>query len=87
MGVQFALMGAVFMDHSLVPDGVKENKMASCVGIFFVGNMLSSGFTKTNAFEIYLDERLLWSTLKMQRKPTMEDLMKSFQKAGIGIQG
>jgi len=87
MGAQFALMGAVGMDYPLVPIGMRENKMASCMGAFFVGNMISSSFTKTNAFEIYLNDRLLWSTLKTQRKPTMQDLVKSFKKVGVLIQG
>lgn len=84
---QFALMGAVFVDYQLVPLGMRENKMASCAGIFFVGNMLSSGMTKTNAFEIYLDGQRLWSTLETQRKPTTNDLVQSFKKAGIEFQG
>jgi len=81
------VMGAVFADFGMVPDGMRENKMASCLGSFFVGNMISGGLTKTNAFEIYLNERLLWSTLKTQRKPNMDDLLNSFRKAGITIQG
>lgn len=75
------------MDVKLVPSAMRENKMAWCIGTFFVGNMFSSGLTKTNAFEIYLNERLLWSTLKTQRKPSQEDLVESFRKAGIEIQG
>lgn len=84
---QFALMGGVLMDNKLVPPQMRENKMAWCMGTFFVGNMLSSGFTKTNAFEIYLNERLLWSTLETHRKPSMEDLVDSFRKVWIQIQG
>lgn len=74
------------MDHSLIPDSVRQNKMAWCMGTFFIGNMISSGLTKTNAFEIYLDERLIWSTLQTNRKPTMEDLVRSFRKVGVEFQ-
>lgn len=84
---QYALIGGTLTDFSLVPDGFRENKMASCAGIFFVGNMIGSGLTKTNAFEIYLDGELLWSTLQTQRKPSMQDLENSFRKAGIRLQG
>jgi len=83
---QFASMGAIFADHPWVPPGLRENKMPSCVGAFFIGNMISSGMTKTNAFEIYLDKKLLWSTLQTQRKPSMHDLVNSFAKVGIQIQ-
>lgn len=86
MGMQFAVMGAVGMEYQGLPPGMRENKMASCMGLFFVGNMISGGFTKTNAFEIYFNEKLLWSTLKTQRKPNMQDIVKSFKKAGIRIQ-
>lgn len=80
------MMAGVFMDNQLIPPGMRENKMAVCMGTFFVGNMVSGGLTKTNAFEIYLNDRLLWSTLKTQRKPTTEDLVSSFRKVGITIE-
>lgn len=83
----FALIGATAMGHSMLPPGMLQNKVASCMGIFFLGNMISGGLTKTNAFEIYLDGQLLWSTLETHRKPTMEDLVRSFKKAGIRLQG
>jgi len=81
------LIGAIYFENGLVPPGMIQNKMASCVGSFFVGNMISSSLTKTNAFEIYLGERLLWSSLKTQRKPNMQDLVNSFDKIGVRIQG
>lgn len=83
--LQYGALGAIFFDAGLVPPGVKENKMASCMGIFFVGNMFSSALTKTNAFEIYLDEQLLWSSLKTERKPNLDDLTESFKKVGITL--
>lgn len=82
---QFGLIGAVLMDFKMLPPGMRENKMASCLGSFFVGNMVSGSFTKTNAFEIYLNERLLWSSLKAQRKPDWPDVVKSFKKANINF--
>jgi len=84
---QYSLIGSIYFEFGLVPPGLIENKMASCVGSFFVGNMISSSLTKTNAFEIYLGERLLWSSLKTQRKPNMQDLQNSFKKVGVQIQG
>jgi len=83
---QYGLLGSIFFDVSLVPPALKENKWASCMGIFFVGNMFSSALTKTNAFEIYLDEKLLWSSLKTERKPSLEDLTESFRNVGITLQ-
>lgn len=81
------MIGATYFEAPIVPEGMRENKVAACLGTFFMGNMISSGLTKTNAFEIYLNEKLLWSSLETQRKPNMEDLARSFRKAGISIQG
>jgi len=75
------------MEVGLIPEGMTQNKVPACLGTFFMGNMISSSLTKTNAFEIYLNERLLWSSLKTQRKPSMEDLVDSFSKAGIRLRG
>lgn len=83
---QFGVMGATFMEHALVPPAMRENKLASCMGLFFVGSMFSNGLVKTNAFEIYLNERLLWSTLETHRKPSMQDLVDSFAKVGVRLQ-
>lgn len=82
---QFGLIGAILMDFHLLPPGLRENKVASCLGSFFIGNMVSSGMTKTNAFEIYLNEKLLWSSLKAERKPEWPDLVKSFKQANINF--
>jgi len=83
--VQFSLIGAIWFEAGLVPVGMVQNKMASCVGTFFAGNMISSSLTKTNAFEIYLNDKLLWSSLKAHRKPNMQDLVNSFNKVGVRI--
>jgi len=82
---QYSLIGAIYFEYKQLPPGLIENKVASCLGTFFMGNMFTSGLTKTNAFEIYLDEKLLWSTLKTQRKPDMDDLEKSFKKVGVAF--
>jgi hypothetical protein len=34
---QFALMGGVMMDVKMVPSAMRENKMAWCMGTFFLG--------------------------------------------------
>lgn len=81
------MIGGIYFEHPLVPEGLFQNKMASCLGTFFMGNMIAGGLTKTNAFEIYLNDKLLFSALKTQRKPNMQDLVRSFQKAGVTLHG
>lgn len=42
---------------------MKENKMMAMIGVFFGGNILSSTFTNTGAFEMYFDDVLIFSKL------------------------
>jgi len=84
--MQILLIGLVLLgDPSMLPEGVRENKMAAVMGIFFGASMLSSAFTKTNAFEIYVGKDLVFSKLQTERMPNMQDLVKGFKKVGIKI--
>merc|ERR1719240_4319 len=71
------------MCDSVLPTGMAENKAMSFFVIMFGGSMVSSGLTKTDAFEIYVGRRLVWSTLKRRRHPGMQDLVRGFDKAGV----
>lgn len=73
----------LFFFDKVLPEGMREQKVMSFFGIFMGGSMVSSAITKTDAFEIYLGRKLVFSTLKMHRKPTMEDLTRSFGAHGI----
>lgn len=82
---QILLILNVFLNDRLMPEYIKENKMASVFGIFLVLNMVASGLTKTSAFEIYVGKTQIWSTMKHERMPNMNDLVKGFKKVGITI--
>lgn len=82
---QMLLILNVFLNERLMPDYIKENKMASVFGIFLVLNMIASGLTKTNAFEIYVGKTQVWSTMKHDRMPNMNDLVKGFKQVGITL--
>jgi hypothetical protein len=82
---QILLILNVFLNERLMPDYIKENKMASVFGIFLVLNMIASGLTKTNAFEIYVGKTQVWSTMKHERMPNMNDLVKGFKQVGITL--
>jgi len=82
---QYSLIGAIYFEFGMLPEGMTQSKVPACLGTFFMGNMVSGSLTKTNAFEIYMNERLLWSSLQTHRKPNMEDLRDSFNKIGIQI--
>jgi len=82
---QYAVMAALFFADHLLPPGFRESKAMTFFGVMFGGSMISSGLTKTDAFEIYLGRKLVWSTLKRQRQPRMNDLVRGFQKAGVEL--
>uniref|UniRef100_A0A7S2IMR5 Uncharacterized protein n=1 Tax=Alexandrium andersonii TaxID=327968 RepID=A0A7S2IMR5_9DINO len=85
--MQIMLMGLLFMvNEKMLPEGVRENKMATVMGVFFMSSMASSALTKTNAFEIYVGRKLVFSKLKTDRMPNMRDLVKGFKSAGMDIE-
>jgi hypothetical protein len=79
------LMGAVFLYDKILPESWRNNKMGTFLAIWIGSSMLSSMLTKSNAFEIYKGNDLVWSTLKSDRLPNMSDLIKGFEKVGIEI--
>jgi len=84
--MQILLIGLILLgDPSILPEGIRENKMAAVMGIFFGASMLSSAFTKTNAFEIYVGKDLIFSKMQAERMPNMQDLVKGFKKIGITL--
>lgn len=91
--VQMGLFGLVFFGESLLSaasagplplfDMVKENKFASFMFIWLMGNMVQANLLSTGAFEIQKGNKLIWSSLEEQRLPNMEDLVEAFGKVGV----
>jgi len=84
--VQISMFVVLFAHDKVLPEGFRENKMFAFFGTFMMGQMVSSGLLKTEAFEIYLGKQLVWSSLKNERMPGLRDLVNGFKKAGITIQ-
>lgn len=42
---------------------LKENKWMYAIGAFFIGSQISSALLSTGAFEIYIDDALVYSKL------------------------
>mmetsp|Transcript_55764 Transcript_55764/g.122058 ORF Transcript_55764/g.122058 Transcript_55764/m.122058 type:complete len:96 (-) Transcript_55764:79-366(-) len=82
--MQILLIGIV-LSVDILPEGIRENKMSAVFAIFMVTNMIASALTKTNAFEIYVGEDLIWSTMARQRSPNLQDLVKGFASVGVEI--
>ncbi|XP_065684793.1 uncharacterized protein LOC100209879 isoform X1 [Hydra vulgaris] len=53
----------------------QNHKIMSCVGVFFIGNTIENGLLQTGAFEIYFNDVLIWSKLKTQKLPSVEELL------------
>jgi len=62
---------------------MKDNKFASFMLIWLVGNMVQSSLLSTGAFEIHHGEALIWSSLEEKRLPNMGDLLHAFKKTGV----
>jgi len=62
--------------------GLNENKMAGFVGVMLVGSF-SSTLMKTNAFEVYYNDVEIFSKIKLNRMPSMDELMHLFREAGL----
>lgn len=58
---------------------INDNKM-TCVGIIFFINMMSSQMLQTGAFEIYLDDRLIFSKLQSGGMISVEQLAVLIRK-------
>lgn len=83
---QFAGFLFLFLFDQVLPAGMRENKGMSFFGIWMGGATVSSALTKTDAFEIYMGKRLVWSSLTMGRKPDYNDLVQNFKKAGVELE-
>ncbi len=83
---QIAIVGLLIAgSDNLLPQIVRENKWSVGIFTWFLGNAISSALTNTGAFEIYLGDRLIWSTLKEGNLPNYAQLMEAFKNAGIDL--
>jgi hypothetical protein len=53
------------------------------MGGFLIGNMLNNNITNSGAFEIYCNERLIWSAINNQKRvPNLEAIISMVQRYG-----
>ena len=53
---------------------LKEKQFVVIMGIMFIGNNISSMLTSTGAFEVYLDNNLIFSQLASGKIPTTQEI-------------
>merc|ERR1712146_543387 len=69
----------------LLPREMRENKVYSFLAIWMGGSMVSQMLVKSNAFEVYKGQDLVWSSLKKGRTPNFNDIVSGFAKVGVEI--
>ena len=91
---QFSIIIAAFSGSYIKPyligivpenylDWIEGNKMMVGMGGFFIGNMLNNNITNSGAFEIYCNERLIWSAINNQKRvPNLEAIIGMVQRYG-----
>jgi hypothetical protein len=53
------------------------------MGAFFVGNILNNNITNSGAFEMYCNEKLIWSAINNEKKvPNLESIINMVQRYG-----
>ena len=85
---QIGLIGLLIAgSDNLLPAYVRDNKWTVGIFVWFLGNAFSSFLTNTGAFEIYVGETLVWSTLKEGALPNYMQLLEAFRAVGVDLGG
>lgn len=83
---QLGTVLALFLRNKGLPGAMRGNKIASTFAIWLGGSMVRSGLTKTGAFEVYLGQKLVWSSIqKGGDTPKLKDVVESFKAVGINL--
>jgi len=87
--ILLAFSGSYIKPHliGLVPenylDWIEGNKMMVGMGGYLIGNILNNNITNSGAFEIYCNERLIWSAINNQKRvPNLESIISMVQRYG-----
>lgn len=83
---QIGVVLMLFARNKDLPSTLASNRVASMFGIWMGGSLVRSTLTKTGAFEVYLGEKLVWSSIQKEGiVPKMDDLVTSFKAVGVTI--
>ena len=92
--IQFGGIALAFAGQSLKPyvkgfipesffDWIEANKLMFGMGCFLVGNMLNNKINNAGAFEIYCNEKLIWSAINNNKRvPNIETIILMVNKYG-----
>lgn len=60
---------------------MKENKWTVFIIAFLGGNMANSYLTNTGAFELYVNNKLIFSKIATGRQPSQDEILAMVEKA------
>jgi len=63
-------------------NSMKNNKMSTCLGAWFVGNTVVQNLVSTGAFEVYYDGQVVFSKLATGKLPVLNSVVRD---VGIAI--
>ena len=67
----------------IIFDWIEEKKVMVGMGAFFIGYMLNNNITNSGAFEIYCNEKLIWSAINNEKRvPNLETIINMVQRYG-----
>jgi selT/selW/selH-like putative selenoprotein len=64
---------------------LQQNGFQFCCVLFFVLPQLVTTMSTSGAFEIYVNDKLVWSKLQTKTFPSTEDIIRIFQAQGLGM--
>ena len=95
MLVKYSLLALILFGDSIfaslgqpIPEIVKkmqESKFLYGIGIWIVGNNVQSSFLTSGAFEISINEVVIFSKLETGQMPTSQNLIQIFTAYGLDV--
>lgn len=80
------ISGIMFLADTMLPGPIGANRIAAGIFVWLIGNVISSSLRNSGAFEIFIGEKLVWSSLAQGGKlPTYSDLVTGFAAHGIDL--
>lgn len=77
------IFGALGMRVPEVYVKIQQNKWMFGFLAWFIGNSISGGMLSTGAYEIYIDDQLVYSKLEMHKMPDQFIINSIFRAHGI----
>lgn len=64
---------------------MSDNKVQFCIGAFFLGNNIQGGLLQTGAFEVTVNNELVFSKIETGEMPTLPMLAQIFGGYGLNV--